>query len=68
MSKLKLGDFNQRREDSAKAKAALLESFKAKPAEDDPEVAARRAERIAVAQAREAREAAKREAREAGKP
>jgi len=51
--------FNARREDSMKAKQALLEKFKTRPGPDDPEFQRRMMERQAVAEARAAREAAK---------
>ncbi len=57
--------FNERQSASAKAKQALLEKFKAKPAPDDPAVLARAAERQAIAEAREVRAAERRAAKEA---
>ncbi|MCI0756362.1 DUF6481 family protein [Teichococcus vastitatis] len=65
MAKAKSGTIAQRLEDAAKAKQAMLEAFRNRPAADDPEVAARRAERLEIAQAREARVTARRLAREA---
>ena len=72
-------DIFERRNAANDAKKALLERFKARPAEDDPAVLARKAERQAILEAREkravekeqkrqeklAREAAERAAREA---
>ena len=57
--------FNERQNASAKAKQALLEKFKAKPAPDDPAVLARAAERRAISDAREIRAAERRTIREA---
>lgn len=51
--------FAERRQSAVEARKALLEKFKARPSEDDPEVQARRAEREAIAQARAQREAEK---------
>lgn len=48
-------DFNDRRDDAAKARAAMLERFKARPSPDDPSIVAKLAERRAVAEAREQR-------------
>ena len=50
-------DFNDRRDDAAKARQAMLERFKARPAPDDPGIVAKLAERRAVAEAREQRRA-----------
>ena len=44
--------FADRRQAANEAKKALLEKFKSKPSLDDPEVAARMAERKAKAEAR----------------
>ena len=52
-------DIFERRNAANEAKKALLESFKAKPAADDPAVLARQAERKAILEAREKREAEK---------
>ncbi|MDT8264684.1 DUF6481 family protein, partial [Roseomonas sp. DSM 102946] len=60
MSKHTPGSLTQRLEDQAKAKQAMLEAFRARPTQDDPELAARRAERLAAEQARDARMAARR--------
>ncbi|CAA9351185.1 MAG: hypothetical protein AVDCRST_MAG90-2444 [uncultured Microvirga sp.] len=54
--------FNERLDRQAEARKAALERFRARPSEDDPEVAARRAERQAIAEARAAREAERAEA------
>ncbi len=51
--------FTDRQSNSAAAKKALLERFKARPGPDDPIMQQRRAEREAVAVARAAREAEK---------
>ena len=48
-------DVSQRRETASKAKQAMLERFRARPAEDDPATIERRAARLAMSQAREAR-------------
>ncbi|MDH6230936.1 vacuolar-type H+-ATPase subunit I/STV1 [Mesorhizobium soli] len=52
-------DFTERRNAATEAKKALLERFKARPDEDDPEVQARKAERQAILEARAIREAEK---------
>ena len=52
---LKVADLAERRKTAEAAKALLLDRFRARPPADDPEVVARAAERLAVAQAREAR-------------
>ena len=49
-------DFADRLETAAKAKQALLEKARAQDPANDPEFAARLAERAAIAAAREARE------------
>ena len=73
MTIYKENSFAERRQKADEAKKALLEKFKAKPGADDPAVAARQAERKAIAEARAQREAerllakkekAEREARE----
>ena len=51
--------FTDRQSNSANAKKALLERFKARPGPDDPVVQQRRAEREAIAAARAEREAEK---------
>ena len=56
--------FSERQRVSAEAKTALLAKFKTRPAADDPEVLARQAERVAVAEARELRMAERRRQRE----
>jgi len=61
----KQNTFNDRASASAKAKMALLEKFRSKPAPDDPEVLARQAERQAIIEAREARAAERKRAKEA---
>ena len=55
--------FTDRQANSAAAKQALLERFKARPGPDDPIMQQRRAEREAVAVARAEREAEKAAAR-----
>jgi len=55
MSAFDFRNFNDRREHSASAKAALLAKFKARPPADDPEVQARAQARAEVARAREER-------------
>ena len=49
-------DFNERRNSALEAKKALLERFKARPSDDDPEVIARKKEREAILEARAIRE------------
>lgn len=51
--------FNDRLQDQAKARQALLERAKAKAPQNDPEFAKRQAERLRIAQEREARIAAR---------
>lgn len=58
-------DFNDRRDDAAKAREAMLERFKSRPPPDDPEVVAKLAERRAIAEAREQRRAERDAARKA---
>ena len=58
-------DFADRLSTAAKAKQALLEKARAKNPVNDPEFAARQAERIAASQAREARETERRAAKQA---
>ncbi len=58
-------DFADRLDVAAKAKQALLEKARAKDPTNDPEFAARQAERIAASQAREARESERRAAKQA---
>jgi hypothetical protein len=48
-------DIFERRNAANDAKKALLERFKTRPAEDDPQVLARKAERQAILEAREQR-------------
>ena len=55
--------FTDRQANSAAAKQALLERFKARPGPDDPIMQQRRAERQAVADARAVRDAEKAAAR-----
>jgi len=57
--------FADRRSTAVAAKQALLEKFKARPAEDDPDELERRAERARIAEAREARIAEKEALRKA---
>ncbi len=56
-------NFIDRQSDSANAKKALLERFKARPGQNDPLMQRRRAERQAIAEARLVREAEKAAAR-----
>ncbi|WP_229682600.1 DUF6481 family protein [Siccirubricoccus deserti] len=65
MSAHKHDDFANRLTTAANAKKALLERFRSRPGPDDPEVIARREERLAVAAAREIRMAEQRAARQA---
>ena len=51
--------FNDRLQEQAKAKAALLERARAKAPQNDPEFEKRQAERLRIAQEREARVAAR---------
>ena len=55
MSAFDYRNFNDRRENSATAKAALLAKFKSRPAADDPEVVARANVRAEVSRARDER-------------
>ncbi len=55
--------FTDRQANSASAKKALLERFKARPGPDDPVMLQRKAERQAVAEARALRDAEKAAAR-----
>jgi hypothetical protein len=57
MAFAKRNDFNDRRETAESARKAMLERFKARPPADDPDLVAKQAERIAVAEAREKRRA-----------
>jgi hypothetical protein len=50
---------------AAKAKQEMLERFRARPKADDPEMLAKQAERMAIAEARDARNAERRAAKEA---
>lgn len=59
MKNLNDRSFTDRQANSANAKKALLERFKARPGPDDPVMVQRRAEREAVAAARAARDAEK---------
>jgi len=52
-------DVFERRNAANEAKKALLARFNSRPAEDDPEVLARKAERQAILEARAIREAEK---------
>ena len=53
-------NFQDRQQASVDAKAKMLERFKARPGEDDPEVQRQREERLAIAAARAEREEIKR--------
>ena len=55
MSFSKQNSFDDRRQNSAAAREAMLARFRARPAQDDPAVQARQAERRAIAVAREER-------------
>ena len=55
MSAFDYRNFDDRRQHSQNAKAALLEKFKSRPAPDDPEMIAKSRARQEVAQAREDR-------------
>jgi DNA polymerase II small subunit/DNA polymerase delta subunit B len=48
-------NFDDRRQNSQNAKAALLEKFKARPPQDDPDVIAKAKQRQEIAQARDDR-------------
>lgn len=61
----KLDSFNDRRDNSAKAKQDLLERAKKLAPQNDPDFARRQAERAAAAKAREERDAAREAARKA---
>ena len=56
--------FSDRRDAAAKAKQALLEKFRARAPEDDPELQARKEARRAVVEAREQRQAERKRAKE----
>jgi flagellar biosynthesis/type III secretory pathway protein FliH len=51
--------YTDRQATATEARKALLEKFKNRPAEDDPVLAAKKAERSVILKAREEREAAK---------
>lgn len=57
LARFKDNNFTDRLSAQAKAKQALLDKFKTRPAPDSPEMQAKLAERKAVAEAREQREA-----------
>ncbi len=59
MSKFVFNSFTDRQASATEARKALLEKFKNKQAQDDPVIAAKKAERSVVIRAREEREAAK---------
>jgi hypothetical protein len=63
LPKFSFNNFSDRQAAAAEARKALLDKFKNRPAEDDPAVQARKAERAAVLKAREEREAVKARAR-----
>src|ERR1700730_18013392 len=65
MSAHKGDKFNERLENAANARKALLEKFRRKPKPDDPAVIARNEARAATIAAREARVAERKAAREA---
>jgi hypothetical protein len=52
-------DISESRATAASARKAMLERFRARPAEDDPAVVERKAARLALSQARKARIAAR---------
>jgi len=56
LARFKEQDFSDRQKAANEAKQAMLERFKSKPAEDDPTVQARKAERQAIVEARAKRE------------
>jgi len=57
--------FADRLQEAADARKAALERFKARPAQDDPEVIRRRDERLRIAQARAERDAVRKAQKEA---
>jgi Family of unknown function (DUF6481) len=59
LPKFSFNSFTDRQASAAEARKALLDKFKNRPAEDAPEVIAKREERVAILRAREEREAAK---------
>jgi hypothetical protein len=65
MGGYKEANFSDRLKAQGEARKAALEKFKAQPGRDDPQVAAREAERRAISEARDARQAEKKAAREA---
>jgi hypothetical protein len=64
-SAYKNDDFNDRLTSAAKAKAALLERFRARPGPDDPAVIARKAAQAEIERLREIRMAERKAAKEA---
>ena len=64
MKSVKDQNLDERLKRANEARRAILEKFKARPADDDPEVVKRRQERAAVAAEREKREAIERVIRE----
>ncbi|MGO4571851.1 DUF6481 family protein [Microvirga sp. 2TAF3] len=65
MERFKEKDFSKRLSAAASARQAVLEKFKARPSQDDPAVAERRAARQALHSAREQRLTERAEARQA---
>jgi len=59
LPKFSFNSFADRQAAAAEARQALLEKFKNRPSEDDPAMAAKKAERAAIVKARDEREAAK---------
>ncbi len=63
MRSFKEQGFNERLQLAAKARQELLEKYKSRPSENDPEIVKLREQQKAIAEAREAREAEKAEKR-----
>lgn len=59
MAKFKHDNFSERATTAADAKKALLDKFRSRPSDDDPEIAAQREARRQIVEARDARQAAK---------
>ena len=65
MKGFKEKSFSERRSAATDARQAALERFRARPAQDDPEVVKRKVERLALAEARAKREEERRAIKEA---
>jgi Family of unknown function (DUF6481) len=65
LAKFNFNSFSDRQTASAEARQAILDKFKKRATEDDPVLAAKKAERALIVKAREEREAVKAAARAA---